>query len=68
MTEVLEFSKYHMYADDLQIYHSRPREMLFDCIREVNNDLSKVFKSFEIYGAANIQKSLIGSSYGAFSW
>jgi hypothetical protein len=23
MTEVLEFSKYHMYADDLQIYHSR---------------------------------------------
>jgi hypothetical protein len=25
MTEVLEFSKYHMYAVDLQIYHSRPR-------------------------------------------
>jgi retron-type reverse transcriptase len=41
MTEVLEFSKYHMYADDLQIYHSRPTEMLFECIREVNSDLSK---------------------------
>jgi hypothetical protein len=32
MTEVLEFSKYHMYADDLQIFRSRPREMLFECI------------------------------------
>jgi hypothetical protein len=39
MTEVLEFSKYHMYADDLQIYHSRPREILCECIREVNSDL-----------------------------
>jgi hypothetical protein len=44
MTEVLEFSKYHMYADDLQIYYSQPREMLFECIREVNSDLSKVFE------------------------
>jgi hypothetical protein len=33
MTEVLEFSKYQMYANDLQVYHSRPmREMLFECI------------------------------------
>jgi hypothetical protein len=37
ITEVLEFSKYHMYADDLQIYHSRPRKMLFECIREDNS-------------------------------
>jgi hypothetical protein len=44
MTEVLEFSKCHMYADDLQIYHSRPRKMLFKCICEVNSDLSSVFK------------------------
>jgi hypothetical protein len=35
MTEFLEISKYHMCADDLQMYHSRPREMLFEC-REVN--------------------------------
>jgi hypothetical protein len=28
MTEVLEFTKYHMYADDLQVYQSQPREML----------------------------------------
>jgi hypothetical protein len=44
MTEVLEFSKYLMYADDLQIYHSRSKEMLFECIREVNSDLSRVFE------------------------
>jgi hypothetical protein len=44
MTEDLEFSKYHMYANDLQIYHSRPREMLVECIREVNSDPSKVFE------------------------
>jgi hypothetical protein len=31
-----------MYADDLQFYHSRPTEMLFECIREVNSDLSRV--------------------------
>jgi hypothetical protein len=42
MTEVLEFSRCHMYADDLQIYHSRPKEMLFECIRE--GDLSKAFE------------------------
>jgi hypothetical protein len=66
------------YAEDLQIYHSRPREKLFECIREVNSDLSRVFewslansfelKSFEIYGAPNIQELLNGSSSGAFSW
>jgi cytochrome b561 len=38
MTEVLEFSKYP------QIYHSWPREMLFECICEVNSDLSRVFE------------------------
>jgi hypothetical protein len=40
MTEVLEFSKYDVYTDDPQIYHNRPRELLFECIRQVNNDLS----------------------------
>jgi hypothetical protein len=44
VTEVLKFSKSHMYADDLQIYHNRPREMLFEYIREVNSDLCKVFE------------------------
>jgi hypothetical protein len=34
MTEVQEFS----------IYHSRLRKMLFECIREVNSDMSKVFE------------------------
>jgi hypothetical protein len=44
MTDVLEFSKFHMYADDLQIYHSRPKDLLSDCIREVNSDLRKIFE------------------------
>jgi hypothetical protein len=44
MTVVLEFSKFHMYADDLQIYHSRPRDMLSECIREVNSDLLRIFE------------------------
>jgi hypothetical protein len=34
--DVLEFSKFHMYADDLQIYHSWPRDLPSECIREVN--------------------------------
>jgi hypothetical protein len=28
MAEVLEFLKYHMYADDLQMYHSWSSEIL----------------------------------------
>jgi hypothetical protein len=27
----LEFLKFHMYADDLEINHSRPRDMLSEC-------------------------------------
>jgi hypothetical protein len=42
MTDVLELSKFHMYADDLQIYHSRPKDLLSECIQEVNSDLSKL--------------------------
>jgi hypothetical protein len=33
-----------MYADDLQIYHSRSRNLLSECIREVNSDLRKIFE------------------------
>jgi hypothetical protein len=64
-----------MFADDLQIYHSRPREMPFECIREVDSDLSWVFEwslanslKLNPSKSANIQKSLIGSSSGAFFW
>jgi hypothetical protein len=60
MTEVLEFSKYHMYADDLQVYYSRPRELLFECIREVNNNLSSVFEwSLANYLKLNPSKSMV---------
>jgi hypothetical protein len=44
MTDVLEFPKFHMYANDLQIYHSRPKDLLSECIREVNSDLRKIFE------------------------
>jgi hypothetical protein len=47
MTDVLEFSKFHMCGDDLQIYHSRSRDMLSECIREVNSNLRANFLSFD---------------------
>jgi hypothetical protein len=28
----LEFTRFHMYADDLQIYHSQPKDRLPKCI------------------------------------
>jgi hypothetical protein len=33
-------------TDDLQIYHSRPRDMLSECIREVNSVLVEIFWSW----------------------
>jgi hypothetical protein len=39
INHVLELSKLHMYADDLQIYHSRTRDLLSECIREVNRKM-----------------------------
>jgi hypothetical protein len=67
MTEVLGFSKYHMYADDLQICHSRPRKsflivfvrLTMICQRFLNPSKSMVLP---------IYRNHIGSSYGAFSW
>jgi hypothetical protein len=44
MTKVLEFLKYHMYADNLQIYHCWQRTVFFECIREVNSYLFRVFE------------------------
>jgi hypothetical protein len=49
-----------MYAEDLQIYLSRPREMLFECIREVNSDLSRVFEcSLANSLKLNLSKSMV---------
>jgi hypothetical protein len=61
MTEVLEFSRYHRNVDDLQIYHSRPREMLF----EYNSDLSKVFEwslanSLKLNPSKSVSNSILG--------
>jgi hypothetical protein len=44
MTDVLEFSKFHMYGDDLQIYHSRPRDLLSVVRRGVPNLPYKISK------------------------
>jgi hypothetical protein len=44
MADVLEFSKLHMYAGDLQIYYSRPRDLLSEYIWEVKSDLRKIFE------------------------
>jgi hypothetical protein len=48
MSEVMEFYKFHMYADDLQIYHIRPRGVLLECIRWVNIVLSSIFSDIVI--------------------
>jgi hypothetical protein len=58
-----------MYAVVL-IYHSRPKNILSEYIKEVNNDLRKIFEwssEFEssiIYGAAYLQGTYIASSMG----
>jgi hypothetical protein len=41
---VLKALQFHMFADDLQIYHSRPRNLLSESIREVNSDIRKIFE------------------------
>ena len=42
VTEVLSFCKYHMYADDIQIYHSRRGENISGLCEEINRDLSSI--------------------------
>ena len=42
VTEVLSFCKYHMYADDIQIYHSGKGENISDLCEEINRDLSSI--------------------------
>jgi hypothetical protein len=45
---------------DLQIYHSRPKEMVFEFIRAVNSDLSKVFGWFLANSLKlNLSKSMV---------
>jgi hypothetical protein len=34
----------YTYTDNLQIYHSWPRDMLSECIQKVNCDLRKIFE------------------------
>jgi hypothetical protein len=35
--DVWEFSKFHILSDDLQIYHSQPRDLLSECNWKVNS-------------------------------
>jgi hypothetical protein len=60
----LEYLKFHKYADDLQIYHTRPRDLLSECIQEVNSDLRKIFEwSHANLLRLNPSKSLVLSMY-----
>jgi hypothetical protein len=40
--EVIQFCKFHAYADDLQLYHSADVANLQRCYAEVNSDLSRI--------------------------
>jgi hypothetical protein len=51
-----------MCADDLQIYHNRPRGMLSECIREVNSDMRKILSGLVLI-FADLQEIFIGSSW-----
>lgn len=42
LPDVLYFSKYHLFADDVQIYTSFPNDRLMDCIDRLNSDLSRI--------------------------
>jgi hypothetical protein len=71
---LIDFSKFHMYADELQINHSRPKYLLSECIQEVNSDLRKIFKqsranlveSCQIHVATDLQRTFIGSTSSTF--
>jgi hypothetical protein len=39
---VIEFCRFHAYADDLQLYHSADILNLQKCYDEVNSDLSRI--------------------------
>jgi hypothetical protein len=49
-----------MYTDDLQIYHSRPRDMLSEYIQKVNCDLHKIFEWSRVnFLRSNSAKSMV---------
>jgi hypothetical protein len=41
---VIHFCRFHMYADDVQIYHSAGISDLQKCYDEVNSDLHRIFE------------------------
>jgi hypothetical protein len=69
----------NMYTYDLQIYHSRPRDMPSECIQKVNCDLRKFFEWSRVnFMRSNSAKSMVlfiyrehllgQSSSGTFFW
>jgi len=42
LPDVCHHSNVHMYADDVQIYYSRPIGLLEDCVYRVNEDLERI--------------------------
>jgi hypothetical protein len=42
ISECIQYCKYHLYADDLQIYNSRKKTDFAECVNEVNEDLENI--------------------------
>jgi hypothetical protein len=47
---VIHFCRFHIYADDLQIYHSSSVADLQRCYNEVNADLKRIYDWAGSYG------------------
>ena len=43
ITDCIKYSKFHMYADDLQVYHFSDRENLSLLSAQINDDLSRIY-------------------------
>ena len=47
---VLKYCRYHLYAEDLQIYIHSPPDSLNDCVAKLNIDLLAVFNWSSSFG------------------
>ena len=50
VSTVLKYCRYHLYADDLQIYLHSPPDTLNDHVTNLNTDLLAIFKRSSSFG------------------